>query len=343
MFGKSNAKIERSFTMSIGELIFQVHSDKLLIVDHNGGILQTPITSDEMQTLSEFCEKSKDILQPIPGNTIVYINDSGPQKITLMKDEKDNYLLLLNQQLQFTSQSEEIYHEALVGPVVCSVDSPPKNFLILGGGDGLVAKQVFKENPEAKVVLVDFDKNITDLFTDDVVMKQFNEDSMVKCKVINDDAFEFVRNVSAKFDVIICDFPDPDDVIFNKLYSLEFYNNVKNLLVEGGALAVQSGSLAKESKSFKCIEKTIQASGFSTITFYTPSSYGDLVYTVGRLDTKPTPNFSKSIRKYKTLSQEFFEKGMCTFRPGAYSEDEVEINTVENLAALEYRAEELRL
>lgn len=158
MFGKANTRIERSFTMSIGELIFQVHSDKLLIVDHKGGVLQTPITSDEMQTLSEFCEKSKDILQPIPGNTIVYINDSGPQKITLMKDEKDNYLLLLNQQLQFTTQSEEIYHEALVGPAVCAIKHYPKSFLILGGGDGLVAKQIFKENPNARVTLVDFDR-----------------------------------------------------------------------------------------------------------------------------------------------------------------------------------------
>lgn len=342
MFGKANTRIERSFTMSIGELIFQVHSDKLLIVDHKGGVLQTPITSDEMQTLSEFCEKSKDILQPIPGNTIVYINDSGPQKITLMKDEKDNYLLLLNQQLQFTTQSEEIYHEALVGPAVCAIKHYPKSFLILGGGDGLVAKQIFKENPNARVTLVDFDKNITDLFTDDIVMKEFNEDSMVKCKVINDDAFEFVRNIDIKFDIIICDFPDPDNEIFNKLYSSEFYANVTNLLVEGGALAVQSGSLAKESKSFKCIEKSIQSVGFKTKTYYTPSSYGDLVYTLAMLDKIPTPLFGRSERTYKTLSQIYFDNAMCTFRPGSYSLEEVEVNTVENKMALKYRTAELK-
>lgn len=341
MFYRS-VRVERSFTISIAELLFQINGNTLLVANSKGVVIETPITSDEIDSLISFCEKTKDVLHPIPGNTIVYINDAGPQKITLMRDEKGNYLLLLNQQLQFTTQSEEIYHEALVGPVTCSVDNPPKKFLILGGGDGLVAKQVFKENPEAEVVLVDFDKTITDLFTDDVVMKEFNEDSMIKCKVINDDAFEFVKNHTVKYDVILCDFPDPDHEIFNKLYSLEFYNNVKNLLVEGGALAVQSGSLVKQSKSFKCIKKTIEASGFNTITFYTPSSYGDLVYTVGRLDKKPTPDFSKSIRKYKTLSQEFFEKGMCTFRPGAYSEEDVEINTVENFAALDYRIEELK-
>jgi spermidine synthase len=341
MFYRS-VRVERSFTISVADLLFQIRGNTLLVGDSNGVVVNTPITSDEIDTLVSFCEKTKDILNPIPGSTVVYVNDAGPQKITLMRDEKGNYLLILNNQLQFTTQSEEIYHEALVGPVTCSVEKKPTKFLILGGGDGLVAKQIFKENPEAEVVLVDFDKTITDLFTDDIVMKEFNEDSMIKCKVINDDAFEFVKSHTTRYDVIICDFPDPDHEIFNKLYSLEFYNNVKNLLVEGGALAVQSGSLVNESKSFKCIQKTIEASGFNTITFYTPSSYGDLVYTIGRLDKKPTPDFSKSIRKYKTLSQEFFEKGMCTFRPGAYSEEDVEINTVENFAALDYRTEELK-
>lgn len=338
-----NTRIERSFTISIGELIFQVTNNHLFIADPKGVLISTPITSDEMDTLISFCEKTKDMLQPIPGNTIVYINDSGPQKITIMKDARGEYLLLLNQQLQFTTQSEEIYHEALVGPAVCSVEKSPKKFLILGGGDGLVAKQVFKENPEAEVLLVDFDKIITDLFLEDEVLIGFNEGAMSKCTIKNDDAFEFVKNHTDKYDIIVCDFPDPDHEIFNKLYSIEFYKNVKNLLVDGGALAVQSGSLARDSKSFKCIEKTIQSAGFNTITFYTPSSYGDLVYTVGQLGKTPAPDFSRSLRQYKTLSQQFFEKGMCTFRPGSYSEDEVEINTEDNYAALYYRREELKL
>ena len=341
MFYRS-VRVERSFTISVGDLLFQIKNGVLYVANEKGTVIQTEITSDEIDTLISFCEKTKDVLHPIPGNRIVYINDSGPQKITLMRDEKGHYLLLLNQQLQFTSQSEEIYHEALVGPATCSTDKKPEKFLILGGGDGLVAKQVYKENPDADVVLVDFDKNMTDLFATDPVMREFNEDALSKCKIITADAFEFVKSHTEKYDVIICDFPDPDHEIFNKLYTIEFYNAVKNLLVDGGALAVQSGSLAKDSKSFKCIAKTIQAAGFKTLTFYTPSSYGDLVYTIGRLDKTPKPDFSKSIRKYKTLSQEFFEKGMCTFRPGSFSTEDVDINTEENFAALIYRVEELR-
>lgn len=340
MFGKKT-KIERSFTTSVSDLIFQVRNDHLIIEDLYGNLLATPVTADDMEILIFFGQKATNVLSPAPGTRIVYTNEDGPQKISLLRDEKENYVLIINNQIQFTTHSEEIYHEAIVGPITCSIKEKPNNFLILGGGDGLVAKQIFKENPEAKVTLVDFDKSITDLFLLDPVMREFNEDAMTKCNIKNADAFTFVQDHEEKYDVIICDFPDPDDIIFNKLYSLEFYSSLIPLLNEGGGIAVQSGSLVKESKCFKCIVKTLQEAGFKTKTFYTPTSFGDLVYAIGMLNEVPTPDFSRSIRKYKTLSQDFFEKAMLTFRPGLFSEEEVEINTVENNKALLYRKEEL--
>lgn len=334
-------KVERSYTISIGDLIFEIRTNGLFITHPQIGTLHSYITSDEMVTLSQFCQKATDILQPIPGNTLVYINESGPQTITIYLNEKNNYSLLINSQLQFMTESEEIYHEALVGPAVCSLKETPEKFLILGGGDGLVAKQIFKENPTAEVLLVDFDKNITDIFTYDDHLNYFNEKSMEKCKVLNEDAFSFVETHVEKYDMIVCDFPDPDHDIFNKLYSAEFYTNVKKLLKEDGVLAVQSGSLVSDSKCFKCIKKTIDSLNFKTITFYTPSSYGDLVYTLAKLDEIPNPEFKKSKREYRTLSQEYFDKAMTTFRPDMWSNEEVEINTVNNYKALEYRINEL--
>ncbi len=335
-------RIERSFTISINNLVFQIYNNLLMVGDLSGNLVQTSVTLEEMENLSAFCQKTKDILSPIPGNVIIYVNDSGPQKLTLMRDEKNNHTLIINDQIQFTTNSEEIYHEALVGPITCSIKNKPQKFLILGGGDGLVAKQIFKENPQAQVTLVDFDKNITDLFLLDPVMIELNEDSMTKCEIINDDAFTFVQNHADRYDIVICDFPDPDDIIFNKLYSLEFYSNLIPLLNDGGGIAVQSGSLVKNSKCFKCISKTVQAAGFKTKTFYTPTSFGDLVYTIGRIDEVPSPNFSRSIRTYKTLSQEFFDKAMTTFRPGISSSENVEVNTLDNNMALFYRTQEVR-
>lgn len=344
MSEKVTPRVSRSFSISVGDLVFSVSPNKLVVTHPTlKESIETTIRREEMDILSAFCEKASEILAPVPGTRIIYSTEAGPQKITLLQDERENYVLVINDQIQFTTQSEEIYHEALVCPAVASREQHSQSFLILGGGDGLVAKQIFKHNPDANVVLVDFDPNITNLFTQDPVMKRFNEDSMSKCLVVNADAFEFVQTHDDQYDVIICDFPDPDDEIFNKLYSMEFYEMVKKLLKPNGALAVQSGSLAAESKCFQCIAKTIQAAGFFTKTYYTPTSYGELVYTLARLDGEPRVVFAGTNRQYKTISQEYFDTAMSVFRPGSYSTEEVEVNTVENNIAVEYRLAELKL
>lgn len=344
MSTKITPRVSRSFTISVGDLIFNVAPNKLKISSViSPDILETTIRREEMDILASFCGKASEILAPVPGTQIVYSTEAGPQKITLLVDERENYVLVINDQIQFTTQSEEIYHEALVCPAIASRESHSQTFLILGGGDGLVAKQIYKNNPEAHIVLVDFDKNITDLFTNDPIMRKFNEDAMNRCIVINGDAFEFVKQHDDTYDVIICDFPDPDDEIFNKLYSLEFYTELKRLLNPTGALAVQSGSLAAESKCFQCISKTIRAAGFETKTYYTPTSYGELVYTLAKLDGPPKVVFAGVKREYTTLSQEYFDTAMSTFRPGSYSKEEVEINTADSNIAVQYRVEELKL
>lgn len=336
------------FAVSVADLLFEVSKDTLLVTNKRSQQISTKVTSEDMDILEAFASRASEIVSPVPGNEIIYQIDDGPQKITVMKDSRDNYTLIINNQIQFTTDSEEIYHEALVHPAIGAFTNPenrtstPSTFLILGGGDGLVAKQIFKYNPNAKVVLVDFDKNITDMFTYDPRLTSFNEAAMSSCVVINEDAFEFVKSVKSKYDIIICDFPDPDEEIFNKLYSKEFYENVSILLNKNGVLAVQSGSLVINSKTYPCIYKTIEASGFKTLNFYTPTSYGDLCYCIAKKNNTPFVLLDVTM-KYKTLNQKFFDNAMTCFRPGLLTEEEVEINTVQNMAAYKYRKKEVLL
>ena len=248
-------RILKSFTLSINDILFSIQHDKLTIIKDDT-VITTSIKQEELGMLEAFCIKAKDVVQPLPGNNVVYSIKGENQDVVLLRDGKDTYTLIINDQIQFITDIDTIYHEALVSPAVaCLTDI--KDVLILGGGDGLVAKQLFKELDNVNVTLVDFDKNITDIFTYDPVMREFNENSMDKCSVINDDAYTFVQSCINMYDVIICDFPDPDDVIFNKLYSLEFYTNVKKLLKPNGAMSVQCGSISKESKCFLSIKKTL--------------------------------------------------------------------------------------
>lgn len=338
-----NNRVQRSFIVQVADLVFHVEPNKLTVGDGKT-FVETECSTNDIEVLMAFAEQAKSILSPLPNSEIVYSITDGPQKISLVKKNSD-YMLIINSQIQFTTKSEEIYHEALVMPAFGSVVDP-KTCLILGGGDGLAAKQIFKHYPNTEVTLVDFDKNITDIFTYDPVMVEINENAMKKCKVINEDAFQYVlENQDKKFDVIICDFPDPDNVIFNKLYSLEMYQMLHNILVdENGAMVVQSGSLVPNSKCFPCIETTLHAANFSTCSYYTPTTYGELVYNLcvkhNNFQAKNTENieFPETL---KTMNKDFFLNAMCSLRPGLISEEEVEVNTVENNAALNYRIEEL--
>jgi spermidine synthase len=57
----------------------------------------------------------------------------------------------------------------------------------------------------------------------DLVKLNKNSLNNKKVKIINIDAFRFLKNNTKKYDFIIADFPDPRDVATSKLYSKEFY------------------------------------------------------------------------------------------------------------------------
>jgi spermidine synthase len=57
----------------------------------------------------------------------------------------------------------------------------------------------------------------------DLVKLNKNSLNNKKVKIINTDAFKFIKNTKEKYDFIIADFPDPRDVYTSKLYSKEFY------------------------------------------------------------------------------------------------------------------------
>lgn len=332
-----NNRISRSFVVSVADLVFYIDPHELTVTDGVNSV-STEINKEEIEVLEAFTQQAKSVLSPLPNSEIIYSTTDGPQKVSLIKKNSD-HILVINSQIQFTTKSEAIYHEALVHPAFGSVTNP-KTCLILGGGDGLAAKQIFRHYPDTKVTLVDFDKNITDIFTYDPVMLEINESSLSKCNVINADAFEYVKTETNAYDVIICDFPDPDTDIFNKLYSKELYTRLDELLAEGGAMCVQSGSLVPNSKCFPCIKKTLEDSGFDVTHYYTPTTYGELVYSLCK------PSGSEPVEiilpdGLTTMNKDYFHKAMCNIRPGLISTEDVEVNTVDNMAALGYRLEEL--
>ncbi len=190
----------------------------------------------------------------------VILSKQTPYQKIVMTKHKDDLRLFLDGNLQFSSNDEYRYHEALVH-VPMMYAKKHDRVLVLGGGDGLAVRELLKYNDIKEIVLVDIDKDMTDLCTTDKQISKLNNNSLTneKVKVINEDGYIYVKENQEKFDVIIIDFPDPNNESLNKLYTNVFYNYIKANLTKDGVMVCQSTSPYYAKKSFWCINKTIKS------------------------------------------------------------------------------------
>jgi spermidine synthase len=194
---------------------------------------------------------------------IVYAEQTPFQRIVVTQS-KQHFQLHLNGQLQFNSSDEYRYHEALVHPAMSSV-ALPKNVLVLGGGDGLAVREVLKYPSIVSVTLVDIDPAMTDLARDLQPLSDLNGKSLSdpRVTVVNDDAFLWVGNSTANFDVVIIDFPDPGNYSVGKLYTTRFFHLLRQRLVPDAVIGIQCTSPLVAPKSFWCIISTMEAVGMN--------------------------------------------------------------------------------
>lgn len=204
---------------------------------------------------------------------IIHATSTPYQRIVLTR-RGDNVSLFLNGNLQFSSLDEYRYHEALVLPNLGRVANP-RNVLVLGGGDGLAAREILRHPNVEAVTLVDLDPAMTQLFRDTPLLAQLNEGSLSdpRMTVINADGFLWVREAEGMYDAIVVDFPDPTDFSLGKLYTTSFYRSLRQRLAPGGMVSVQSGSPYVAPNAFWTIAATLEAAGFETRPYhaYVPS------------------------------------------------------------------------
>jgi spermidine synthase len=207
------------------------------------------------------------------GERVIYATSSPYQRLVLTRHD-DDIRLYLNGNLQFSSRDEYRYHEALVHPAMGRV-ARPANVLILGGGDGLAAREVFRHPGVRSVTLVDLDPAMTRLFSQTGLLRALNGDALTdrRMHVVNADAFRWVRETKARFDVIIVDFPDPVDFSVGKLYTETFYRMLRPHLAPGGMAVIQSTSPLVAPAAFWTVAQTLEAAGFQTRPYhvYVPS------------------------------------------------------------------------
>ncbi len=239
------------------------------------------IFSNEMLHFSESLKYSE---------PIVYKKQSKYQRM-IVTGSQTGLRLYLNGNLQFDSFDEYRYHEALVHPGLASIKNP-KDILVLGGGDGMAIREILKYPTIESITLVDLDPAMTDLFTNSELLASLNNYSFKdpKVKVINTDAFVWLKDNKKQFDFIVIDFPDPSSYSLGKLYSKSFFKHLRPALKVTGAFAIQSTSPYFARESYWCVGKTIEESGFKVWPYhaYVPS-FGEWGYFIGSMSSYELP------------------------------------------------------
>jgi len=215
------------------------------------------------------------------GEGVIHAKSTPYQRIVLTRRGGD-LRLYLNGNLQFSSRDEYRYHEALVWPVLGRVADPAR-VLILGGGDGLAAREVLRDGRVRHVQLVDLDPEMTRLFRQTPQLAALNRGSLSnpRLSVTNADAFRWVREAKGPFDAILIDFPDPTEYSLGKLYTESFYREVSRLLAPDGVMVVQSTSPLVAPRSYWTVAQTLEAAGLQTRGYhaYVPS-FGEWGFTL---------------------------------------------------------------
>jgi spermidine synthase len=171
--------------------------------------------------------------------------------------------LFLDGRPRFSGRDEHRYHEALVHP---AMNGPHARVLILGGGDGLAAREVLRHFGVRSVDVVEPDADVVRLARHDAALSALNGHVYDDPRVheVTTDAFSRLREDRSTYDVVISDLPDPGITASTKLYSQEFYGLALRVLAPGGRLVVHAGPLAARHRTFWTVDSTIRAAGLFT-------------------------------------------------------------------------------
>lgn len=162
------------------------------------------------------------------------------QDIEVHDTEAFGRLFRLDGHFMTSEKDEFYYHENLVHPAAIT-HPDPKKVLIIGGGDGGTADELFKHPSIESVTLCEIDPAVIDISRR--YMQNVHHGSLdnPKLNIRIGDGFAFVRNTNEKFDLIILDLTDPGGPSL-PLYTADFYRACADRLCDGGALTLHIAS-----------------------------------------------------------------------------------------------------
>jgi spermidine synthase len=204
----------------------------------------------------------------------VVLRKQTPYQKLVVTRWNDDLRLYINGNLQFSSVDEYRYHEALVHIPMLAVQRR-SDVLVLGGGDGLALREILKYPDVRQVDVVDLDAGMVELARINPLFTQLNQGALddPRVRLIYEDAFNYVKNCSKRYNVILIDLPDPSEPALGKLYSTAFYRMVRQICAADGVAVTQSTAPFLARAAFWCIHQTMSEAFEQVLPYqaYVPS------------------------------------------------------------------------
>ena len=172
-------------------------------------------------------------------NQHLYSGTSEFRRIDVFDSPEFGKFLTSNGNVIFSEQEEFTYDEMIVH-VPMAVHPNVKRVLVIGGGDGGVARELSHYKEIEVIDIAEPDKMFVD-----VCRKYFPSNAIgledVRVRIYYEDGLRFLRRCKDKYDLIISDATDPlghEAGLFTK----EFYGNCYKALHDDGIMVYQHGS-----------------------------------------------------------------------------------------------------
>lgn len=181
----------------------------------------------------------EDHAQALRIETLHYDSETEHQRIRVFENPTFGRIMTLDGVVQVTEADNFIYHEMLTHVPILAHGAATR-VLIVGGGDGGMAREALKHDSVEQVTMVEIDGGVVEFckqYLPGVSAGAFDDPRL---DLVIADGAEFMKTNADLYDVIIVDSTDPigpGEVLFTDT----FYGHAKARLAEGGILVTQNG------------------------------------------------------------------------------------------------------
>ncbi|CAB3405617.1 unnamed protein product [Caenorhabditis bovis] len=167
---------------------------------------------------------------------VLFHEKSKYQDVLVFESVSHGNVLVLDGVIQVTERDEFSYQEMLAHLPLFAHPNP-KKVLIIGGGDGGILREVLKHKQVEKVTMCEIDEMVIEV-SKKYLLGMSCSFSDPKLDLYCGDGFEFLKNHTNEYDVIITDSSDPVGPA-ESLFSKSYYELLHDALNSDGILSSQ--------------------------------------------------------------------------------------------------------